>query len=102
MVGMTFQRGMQYPLDRLVRGERGKHRIGIGDMALHANAQRLDALQQLKSIAGRKTRSEVAQASGACRHDERRRTELLVEDNAVISGIGLGQAGEFSGSSPIE
>ncbi len=46
--------------------------------------------------------AEVAQAFGARPHDERGLAELLVEDNAVISGIGLGQDRKFAGSAPVE
>ncbi len=71
-------------------------------MAIHADAQRLDALQQLKGIGRRQTGAEIAQAFGARPHDERGRAELLVEDDAVISGIGLGQNRKFAGSAPVE
>ena len=65
--------------------------MGIGDMTLHADAERLDALQQLKGVGRRQAGAEIAQAFGARPHDERGLAELLVEDDAVISGIGLGQ-----------
>ena len=40
----------QAALDRLVRGKEFEHRVGVGDVALHPDTQRLDPLQQLKSI----------------------------------------------------
>ena len=93
---------MQHPFDRLVRAQEFEHRMGIGDVAIHPNAERLDALQQLKSIRRRETGAEVAQAFGARPHDEGGLAELLVEDDAVISGIGLGQNRKFAGGAPIE
>ena len=74
----------------------------IGDVAIHAHAQRLDALQQLKGVGRRQAGAEVAQAFGARPHDEGGRAELLVEDNAVISGIGFGERRKFAGGAPIE
>ena len=99
---MTLQRGMQHPLDRLVRGQELEHRMGIRHVAVHANAERLDALQQLKGIGRREAGAEVAQAFGARAHDEGGLAELLVEDDAVISGIGLGQHRKFAGGAPVE
>ena len=96
VVGVVRQRGMQHPFDRLVRGQGLQHHVGIGDVAVHANAERLDALQQLKRIGRRQARAEVAQALGAGPHDEGGLAELLVEDDAVIAGIGLGQHRELA------
>jgi hypothetical protein len=76
--------------------------MGIFDMAVHADAEGLDTLQQLKGIGRREAGAEVAQALGARPHDERRWAELLVENDAVIAGIGLGQHRKFSGKPPIE
>ncbi len=61
MVRMILQRGMQHPVDRLVGGERLEHRERVAHVALHANAQRLDALQQLERIGRRQTGAEIAQ-----------------------------------------
>ena len=71
-------------------------------MALHANAEGLDALQQLKGIGRRETGAEVAQAFGPRAHDEGRVAELLVEHDAVIAGIRFGQHRKFAGSVPVE
>ena len=71
-------------------------------MTLHAHAERLDALQQLEGIHRRHTGAEIAQPFGARAHDEGGGAELLVEDDAVIAGIGLGQQGEFAGCAPVE
>ena len=99
---MVWQRGMQHPFDRLVRGQGFQHHMGIGDVAVHADAERLDALQQLKRIGRRQARAEVAQAFGARPHDEGGLAELLVEDDAVIAGIGFGQLRKFSRRAPVE
>ena len=99
---MALQRGMQHPLDRLVRGEEFEHRGGIGDVAVHADAERLDALQQLKGVGRRQAGAEIAQAFGARPHDEGGRAELLVEDDAVIAGIGFGQHRKLAGAAPVE
>ena len=66
------------------------------DVALHPHAERLDALQQVEGIGRRQAGAEIAQALGAGAHDERGRSELLVEDDAVIAGIGLGELRELS------
>ena len=102
MVGMIFQRGMQHPLDRLVGGERFEHRERVAHVAFHADAQRLDALQQLERVGRRQAGAEIAQALGARAHDEGGLAELLVEDDAVIAGIGLGELGKFAGGVPVE
>src|ERR1700733_1968476 len=76
--------------------------MGIRHVALHANAEGLDALQQLERISRRQTSAEVAQAFGPRPHDEGSVAELLVEDNAVIAGIGFGQYRKLAGSMPVE
>ena len=74
----------------------------IGDVAIHADAEGLDALQQLEGIGRRQTRAEIAQAFGARPHDEGGLAELLVEDDAVIAGIGLGQHRKLARGTPVE
>src|SRR3984893_17970292 len=101
MIRMGFQRRMQNPVYRLVRGQEFQNRVGIRDMAVHADAEGLYTLQQLKGIGRREAGAEVAQALGARPHDERRWAELLVENDAVITGIWLGQHRKFSGKAPI-
>src|SRR4051794_13518648 len=102
IIGMALQRGMQHPFDRLVGGEEAEHRISICDVPIHPDTKRLDALQELKSVEWRETGAEIAQSFSARAHDERGRSELLVENDAMISGIGLGQSRKFSGAAPIE
>ena len=74
----------------------------LAHVAFHADAQRLDALQQLERVGRRQAGAEVAQALGAGAHDEGGLAELLVEDDAVIAGIGLGELGELAGGVPVE
>src|SRR5439155_8316172 len=81
IVGVSLERGVQYPVDGFVGAEVFEQSVSVCHMAIHANAERLDALQQLKSVGRRKTGAEVAQAFGARPHDERGLAELLVEDN---------------------
>ena len=102
VVRMAFQRRMQHPLDRLVGGQELEHGERIRHVAVHAHAERLDALQQLEGVGRRQARAEIAQALGARPHDEGGLAELLVEDDAVIAGIGLGQLRKFSGPAPVE
>ena len=64
--------------------------------------KRLDALQQLEGVGRRQAGAEIAQAFGAGAHDEGSRAELLVENEAVIAGIGFGQHREFAGGAPVE
>ena len=64
---MRLERGMQHPVDRLVGLQRRQHGRRVRDMALHAQRQRLDALQQIESVGRRQAGAEVAQAFGARR-----------------------------------
>ena len=82
--------------------EEAEHRRRVLDMALHAQRQRLDALQEMEGVGRRHAGAEIAQAFGARPHDEGRRAELLGEVDAVIAGIGLGQRREFAGGLPVE
>ena len=102
VIGMAFQRRMQHPVDRLVGGQEFEHRERVAHVPFHANAERLDALQQLEGVRRRQARAEIAQAFGAGAHDEGGLAELLVEDDAVIAGIGFGQHRKFAGSVPVE
>jgi len=52
IVRVAFQRWMPHPVDGLVGGQGLQHRMGIGHVPIHPNAQGLDALQQLKRIVG--------------------------------------------------
>ena len=96
MIRMCFQRGMQHPVDRGIFAQEGQHGSRVLHMTLHAQRQRLHALQQMKGVGGRKTGAEIAQTFGARPHDKGGGTELLGKDDAVIAGIGLGQGGKFA------
>ena len=82
--------------------EKVEHRRGILHVALHAQRQGLDALQQVEGVGRRKTRAEIAQAFGARPHDEGRRAEFLAEDDAVIAGIGLGDGRKLARGREVE
>ena len=102
MVRMIFQRRMQHPVDCLVGGQRLQHRERIAHVALHAHTQRLDALQQLERVGRREARAKIAQTFRAGTHDEGGLAELLVEDDAVIAGIGLSELGKLARRVPVE
>jgi len=53
-------------------------------------------------IGWRKTGAEIAQAFGAGAHDEGGLAELLVEDDAMIAGIGFGKLRKFAAGVPVE
>ena len=93
---------MQHPTHRLVPCQEIQHRGRVRDMALHAQRQRLDPLQQMKRVRGREACAEIAQAFGAGAHDEGGRAELLGEIQAMIAAIWLGQGRELAGRIPIE
>ena len=102
MVGMIFQRRMQHPVDCLVGGQRFEHCERVAHVALHAHTQRLDALQQLERVGRRQAGAKIAQTFRAGTHDEGGLAELLVEDDAVIAGIGLSELGKLARRVPVE
>ncbi len=56
----------------------------------------------MESIGRRNTGTEVTQTFRARTHNERLRSELFGEDNAVIAGIGLGELRKFTRADPVE
>src|SRR5258706_5711849 len=71
VIRMALQRRMQNPISRLVRGQEFQSRMGICDMAVHANAQGLYTLHELKRIGRREASAEIAPAPRAPPLDER-------------------------------
>ncbi|MGY4242705.1 hypothetical protein ACVIIZ_004113 [Bradyrhizobium sp. USDA 4523] len=55
-----------------------------------------------KALVGDRQAPKSRRALGAGAHDEGGLAELLVEDDAVIAGIGLGELREFAGGAPVE
>ncbi len=94
--------GWTHPIHGLALGQEIEHRRGVLHVALHAQRQGLDALQQVEGIGRRQAGAEIAQALGARPHDEGGRAELLAEDDAVIAGIGLGDGGKLAGGRKVE
>ncbi len=99
---MRLQRRMQHPIDRGIVAQKCQHRRRVCHVPLHAQRQRLDALQQLERVHRRQAGAEVAQAFGPGAHDEGGGAELLGKDNAVITRIRLGHRREFARSLPVE
>ena len=71
-------------------------------MALHAQMQRLGALQQQEGIERRQAGAGIAQALHPRLEDERERPERLGVGDAVIRRIGLGEILEAAGGLPVE
>ena len=96
IIGMLRQSGIGDPGDGRIGFQRRRHRHGIGDMALHAQRQGLDTLQQLEGVHRAHAGAEIAQALDARAGDEGLGAELLGEVDAVITGIGLASSWEIS------
>ena len=78
------------------------HGLGVGDVAVHAKGQGLDALQQVPRGDRRHRGAEVAQRHGAHLHGEAEIAEGLVEGEAVVGGVGLAEARELVVLAPVE
>jgi hypothetical protein len=76
--------------------------LGVLDVALHAQAEGLDALQEVEGVVGGDGGAEVAQHHGARPGDVRRRPEGLVVVEAVVAGVGPGDQGEAPAGRPVE
>ena len=75
--------------------------LGVGHVAVHARAQRFDALNQKEGVEGADARAEIAHAFHAGANDEGEVAEDLEEIHAVIGGRGRGEHGEMA-LAPIE
>ena len=84
-------------------GQEADHLQRILHMALHAQAQCLNALQQDEGVEGRNGGTGVAQQDGTDAGDEGCCSHGVGKHDAVIRGVGLGQCGEFLGIGlPVE
>ena len=90
------------PGDGFVVGEEVEHGAGVGNVPLHAQRQRLHALDQVKRALRGQHGAEVAQALGAGAGDEGRGAEVLGVGHARVAGIGLGQGRELVRGRPVE
>jgi len=78
------------------------HGQRIRGVALHAQVQRFDALEEQERIEGRKRRAGVTQSLHARLEDEGQRPEGLGVTQAVVGGIGLGKFLEAARCRPVE
>ena len=75
----------------------------IGAVTLHAQVQRLHALQDEEGIERRQGGARVAQQHGADAADVRGGPEGVAPHNPVVAGVGLGEAREAVGvGRPVE
>ncbi len=85
---MIFQPGVLYPGDlRVILQERG-HRHRVVAVALHAQRQRFQPLQDHEGVERRQRRAHVAQRHNAAATNEGGRAEGLGIDHAVIGRVG--------------
>ena len=74
----------------------------IGAVALHAQPERLDAEHGEPGIERRLARAEIAQADGVAVEGVGHVAEGLEEVEAVIGGLGAGEARELASFCPVE
>ena len=91
MVGMVGQRGMVDPLHLGMVSQKLDHAQGVAHVALHAQRERLESLQQDPGVEGRDGSARVAQDDGTYARDEGRRSGHVGEDGAGVRRVGLGQ-----------
>src|ERR1019366_10579921 len=82
-----------HPRDGRVRLEEARDGERVLAVALDAQVQRLQALQEEKRVEGRQRRTEVAQEDDAQAHGERRGAERLREREAVVRGLRIREEG---------
>ena len=96
VVGMVGERGMVHLGHLGVRGQIPDYLLGVLDMALHAQRQGLEALQQQEGVEGADGRAGVAQYHGPDTCHECRVARHVGEYRAVIVGVGLGYLRELA------
>ena len=85
---------MPDPRNERMRGQELHHLLRVVDMALHAQRQRLDALQDQPGGVRAHAGAEVAQAFAARAQQEGADGALFAEDDLVEALVGLGQSGK--------
>ncbi len=75
--------------------------LGVAHVALHAQAERLDALQEQPGVERRLAGADIAQDLDAGFGDESGFTQVSILD-AVVAGIGRGEIFEATAACPIE
>ena len=98
VVGMRGEAGMADPGDLRVRGEELGDALGVGDVPIHAQAQRLDALDRLPAIERRLAAAEVPQDLDPRLQDEGRRAQVGIHQ-PVVGRVGRGEVGEAAAAS---
>ena len=100
VVRMVGQAGIRDPGDHGVRLEELGQRQGVGAVPLHAQAERLEAEEEVERPEGALAHPHVAQALDAAAHDERDvhpehavGTERVPEPEPVVSGGGFREDG---------
>ena len=96
------QPGVVHPLHLIVGIEELDDRLGVGDVALHAQRQRLQALQHHEGVERRDRCAGVAQPLQACLEDVRAVAQRGPEREAVVALVGLVEPGELLGVTKIE
>ena len=102
VVGMAVQAGIGDPADAWGGSPGTRPPPGrCCDVALHAQAERLDALQGLPAVERRLAGADVAQDLHARLDDEGRQpgAEQVGVDQAVVGGVGRGEVGEAAAAS---
>ena len=83
-------------------GEELHHLFGVGHVAVHAQRERFDALQDQPGAVGREAGAEIAQAFAARAQQEGADRAFFAEHHVVKAFVGLGQLGEFARFFPVE
>src|SRR5690349_286130 len=102
VVRVLLEAGVVHPRHLRVALEPARQREGVVDVALPAQGERLEALQELEGVERRQRRPEVAQPLDAGADDEldvaerALRTEDVVEDEAVVARRRIGEEGELA------
>ena len=100
VVGVRGKAGVADPGDLRVRGEELGDALGVGHVPIHAQAQRLDALDRLPAIERRLAAAEVPQDLDPRLQDEGRRAQVGVHQ-PVVGRVRRGEVGEAA-AGPIE
>ncbi|GMA89205.1 hypothetical protein GCM10025868_44550 [Angustibacter aerolatus] len=101
----ALEAGVRDPLDLVATLEPGGDGLGVGDVPLDAQAERLDPLREQEAVERRDRRSEVAQRLHARLEDVREvrpqraaDAEVAAVDETVVLGSGWLNPGNRSGS----
>ena len=102
MVGMAGERGVVHLGHLRVTGQVVHHLQGVGGVALDAQGQRLQALQEDETAHRGKRRAGVPEQDRPGTGDVGGRADDIGKDNPVVAVVRLGELRELSGSFPVE